>query len=236
MPFKPYHNFDNQVWLEQLVTRLHKGGNITSDTYENFNRYHPAMIHKLRSAKHNLERLSDKLTTANIQEVATSTGDFMFEVNMYIDGFFYNAGSAMDILARVVLTLFGEPLTGDMYFHTAHNRINASRPGDAILPKLLKPTWYQSFSDYRNTSTHELILATQLQITIDMNTVSQPNSIVLPLPDDPRATPSGRTYRRNPDVQKYVLNHFRRVLSLVNQVYGAIADRGTTAGSLPIPI
>ena len=112
MLFKPYHNFDNRVRLEQLVTRLNEGGNITGDTYENFNRYHPAMIHKLRSAKYNLERLSEKLTTANIQEVATSTGDFMFEVNMYIDGFFYNAGSAMDILARVVLTLFGEQLTG----------------------------------------------------------------------------------------------------------------------------
>jgi len=236
MPFRPYHNFDNRVRLEQLVTRLNNGGNITSDAYENFNRYHPAMIHKLRSAKYNLESLIEKLTTANFQDVANSAGDFMFEVNMYIDGFFYNAGSAMDILARVVLTLFGEQLTGQIYFQTAHSKISESRPSDTILPRLSKPTWHQSFSDYRNTLTHELILASQCQITLDMTSVSQPNSIVFPLPDDPRAIPSGRTYKRNPDVRKYVSDHFRRVLSLVNQVYGDIADRGTTAGSLPIPI
>ena len=237
MPFKPHHNFGNRVRLEQLVARLNEGGNITDDTYENFNRYNPAMIHKLRSAKYNLERLTEKLTTTDVQEAANSTGAFMFEVNMYIDGFFYNAGSAMDILARVVLTLFGEQLTGQIYFQTAHTKISESRPGDTILPKLSRPTWHQSFLDYRNTLIHELILASRYYIEIDAAGGSEvKNRIIFPLPDDPRAIPSRRTYERNPNIHKYVSGHFRRVLSLVNQVYGDIADRGTTAGSLPIPI
>jgi len=234
MPFKPYHNFDNRVRLEQLVKSLNTNGNITPEAYENFNRYHPAMIHKLRSAKYNLERLTEKLTTANLQEAVSSTGDFMFEVNMYIDGFFYNAGSAMDILARVVLTLFGEPLTGAIYFKTAHARISASRHSDAILSRLSEPQWRQSFSTYRNTLTHELIIASRYHIEVDATAGTELKKIIFPLPDDPHATPSNRTYRQNPNAQEYVYQHFRRVLSLVNQVYGDIADRGKTAGSLPI--
>jgi len=231
MPFRPYHNFNNRVRLEQLVRDLNTNGNITSEAYENFNRYHPAMIHKLKSAKYHLDRLEDKLTTTDVQNIVTSTGEFMFEVNMYIDGFFYTAGSAMDILARVVLTLFGEQLTGNIYFQTAHSKISVSRPGDAILPKLSEPTWRQSFSNYRNTLTHELILSLRYHIEVDATTGTE---IKFPLPDDPRATPLNRTYRRNPNVLEYVTQHFRRVLSLANQVYGEITERATASGSFPI--
>ncbi|MCK4822394.1 hypothetical protein KA005_41910 [bacterium] len=234
MPFRPYHNFDNRVRLEQLVNSLHTNGNITPEAYENFNRYHPAMIHKLKSAKYNLKRLEEKLTTTDIQEAANSTGNFMFEVNMYIDGFFYNAGSAMDILARVVLTLFGEPLTGAIYFQTAHARINASRPNDAILSRLSEPPWRQSFLTYRNTSTHELILALRYHIEVDATVGTEVKKIIFPLPDDPRATPSNRAYRQNPNALEYASQHFRRVLRLANIVYGEITERATAADSLPI--
>ena len=71
MPFRPYHNFDNRVRLEQIVNSLHTNGNIAPEAYENFNRYHPSMIHKLNSAKYNLERLQEKLTTTDIQEATT---------------------------------------------------------------------------------------------------------------------------------------------------------------------
>lgn len=236
MSFTPYHSFANQTQLERLVETLNNTGNITDSTaYENFNRYHPAMIHKLKSAKYNLDRLTDKLTTTDIQDVVSSTGDFMFEVNMYIDGFFYNAGSAMDILARVVLTLFGEPLSGKVYFQTAEAKISTARPNDPILPKLSTPPWRDTFTNYRNTLTHELIVASICQITLSMSGVSQQDShIILPLPDDPRATPSARTYRQNPNALDYLSQQFRRVLRLVNQVYGHIFDRATTARSLPI--
>jgi len=235
MPFRPYHAFTNRVRLERLVKALHDAGTITDSTaYENFNRYHPAMIHKLRSAKYNLMRLKEKLTTTDILEAVSATGDFMFEVNMYIDGFFYNAGSAMDILARVVLTLFGESLSGNIYFHTAHQRISANRPGDAILDKLDPPSWRELFSAYRNTLTHELIIASKLNIEIDRTGADPVNRIFFPLPDVPRAKPSTRTYRRNPNALHYLSKHFKRVLRLTNTIYGEINERAAIANSLPI--
>ena len=234
MPFQPYHQFANRTKLERLVKTSHEGGNITDDINENFNRYHIAMIHKLKSAKYNLDRLIEKLTQTEIQEAADTSGDFMFEVNMYIDGFFYNAGSAMDILARLVLTLFNEPIPSRTYFHTAHSKISLSRAGDAILPKISVPDWREVFSTYRNALTHELILAAKYHIDFDIVGGTRKHSIVFPLPDDPRAAPSSRHYRKNPDAQKYVQEHFRKILSLMNIVYGHIIERATANGSLPI--
>ena len=167
MPFRKYHRFQNRASLENLIGRLREKGNVPDEAYNGFHRYHPAMMLKIRSAMYHLDGLADKLSTTDVREAAVTTSDFMFEVNMYIDGFFYNAGSSLDILARVVLALFGQPLTGNIYFRTAHARLTQNRPADPILPKLAQPAWWQEFSEYRNTLTHELILASRYQIDID---------------------------------------------------------------------
>lgn len=234
MPFRSYHRFQNRTTIEHLVSTLRNTNNITDQSFAGFHRYHPAMLHKLKSAKYNLERLTDKLTTTNVQEAADPTSDFMFEVNMFIDGFFYNAGSSLDILARVVLALFGEPLTGNIYFQTAHERLALARLGDPILPRLASPRWRDEFSNYRNTSTHELILASMFRIEIDATGPEHITRVVFPLPDDPRAEPAARRYRHNPNVVDYLRNHFTRVLRLANTVYGDIVQRTRVSGSLPL--
>lgn len=234
MPFRPYHGFVNRTKLEKIINGFKENGNIPNEAFENFYRYHPAMIHKFRSAKYNLLALSDKLTSTDIQEAAVTTGGFMFEVNMYIDGFFYNSGSALDILARIVLTLFGEPVTGNIYFQTAHTRLNQSRPGDPILARLVNPPWRPMFSDYRNTLTHELILASKYQIEFNGTGAEPSSKIVFPLPDDPRAGPQARTYKKNPDVAVYGKTHLTRILSVANIVYGDIVSRAEMSGMLPL--
>lgn len=234
MPFRPYHRFQNRVRLERIVNRLNKSSMVSDDVYENFHRYHPSMVLKLKSAKFNIKRLEEKLTTTDIQDAADIASDFMFEVNMYIDGFFYNAGSALDILARVVLTVFGLPITSRIYFETARVKIEQSRPGDQILPRLVKPVWRQRFSDYRNTLTHELILASKYHIEIDGTGAERTYRILFPLPDDPRARPKERSYRQNPNVLKYTTQHFTRILSIANTIYGDIATRAENNGQIPI--
>jgi hypothetical protein len=241
MPFQPYHKFANRTKLEKLINTLHDSGSITPDAFDNFHRYNPAMIQKLRSAKYNLDALSDKitatsdrLTTTDIQEVSTTKEDLAFELNMFIDGFFYNSGSALDILARIVLTLFGEPLTGKIYFHTAHDRLDRKRLGDTILHKLKNPPWRDMFLNYRNTLTHELILLSTLQITLDLTAAPISPQFACPFPDDPRAKPQKRTYKKNIEGVKYCRTHLRRILSLANMIYGEIATRAETSGTLPL--
>ena len=234
MPFKPYHQFQNRASLETVIAELNVAGNITDAAYNGFHRYHPAMMHKLRSAKYHVDNLVEKLSTTNVQEAADATSNFMFEVNMFIDGFFYSAGSSMDILARVVLVLFGQPLTGNIYFNTAHARINQAKPNDPILSRLGIPSWRQCFSDYRNTLTHELILASKYHIDIDNSGPEQVTRIVFPLPDDPRAEPIVRSYKQNPNVVDYATNHFRRILSMGNTIYGDIVTRARASKALPL--
>lgn len=234
MPFRPYHQFANRIALERIISSLNNTGSITDEAFTNFHRYHAAMMHKLRSAKFNLVALADKLASTDLQEVASTTGDFTFEVNMFIDGFFYSSGSALDILARIVLTLFGEPLNGSIYFQTAHARLNETRPGDAIVRRLVPPPWKPMFTDYRNTLTHELILAPKCQVEIDGTGVTTSTQIVFPLPDDPRADPRERTYKKNPSVAVYAKTHFTRILTLANIIYGDIASRAEATGALPL--
>lgn len=234
MSFAPYHQFQNGRRIERIISSLRTSSSISDTVCEGFHRYHPALMHKLRSAKYNLDRLGEKLTTTDIQEAADSSGDFMFEVNMFIDGFFYNCGSAMDILARVVLVLFGEALPDRVYFQNAYEIISANRQGDSILNRLDFPNWRDEFVEYRNTLTHELIIATSYWIHIDNIEGQQIHKIVFPMPDDPRATPDLRTYRRNQNILEYAKTNFTRVLRLINTIYGDIIQRANQTGSLPL--
>lgn len=234
MPFVPYHRFDNRKKLEKIILDFSDSGNIPDPIIVNYHRYYPSFIQKLRAVKHNIDRLEEKLTTTPLQEVAISIGEFGFEVNMYIDGYFYNGGSALDILARVILTLFGENLPDNVYFQTAHQIISANRPNDPILPRIEEPPWRQSFSNYRNVLTHELILASLTQINIDASGASPIHKIIVPLPDNPRVAPVNRTYNNNPDVLDYIKTHFTRILRIANTVLGDIVQRATISGTLPL--
>ena len=234
MSFTPYHQFQNRRRMERIISSLRTDSLISDAAYEGFQRYHPALMHKLRSAKYNLDRLEEKLTTTDIEEAADPSGGFMFEVNMFIDGFFYNCGSAMDILARVVLVLFGKPFPDRVYFQSAYEIISENRQEDPMLNRLDSPSWREEFIKYRNTLTHELIIATSYQIHIDNVGGQQTHKIVFPMPDDPTAALDLRTYKRNPNVLEYLKTNFTRVLRLINTIYGDIIQRANQTGSLPL--
>lgn len=234
MSFAPYHLFRNGKRIEQVISSLRDSSSISDIAYAGFHRYHPALMHKLRSAKYNLDRLEDKLATTDIQEAADATGDFMFEVNMFIDGFLYSCGSAMDILARVVLVLFEEAPRDRVYFETAYETLSTSRPGDSILHRLDPPVWRREFTTYRNASTHELIVATSYRIHIENVEGQMIHTIVFPMPDDPRAVPSQRSYDRNPNALEYLKRTFIRELRLIHTIYGDIVQKAHNTGRLPL--
>jgi hypothetical protein len=234
MSFTPFHSFRNEQPFVRLLERLHGAGKISDQVYYKFHRYHLSLMHKLKSGKHHLIQLKNKLTNVDIQEVADTSGNFLFETNLFIDGYFYNCGSALDILARELLVVFNESFPDNVYFHTAHNRIVVSRPNDSILSRLVDPTWKQEFSNYRNVLTHEVLLAASVSITIENRGPNQTHMIVLPLPDNPRADVRARTYTRNSDVLDYIEENFTRVLRLINGIYGEIYTRTRDGDCLPL--
>lgn len=138
----------------------------------------------------------------------------------------------MDIFAREVLTYFGEGLPSKVYYQTAHERISASRPADAVLTLLAKPGWKDEFGDYRNTTTHESLIGTQFSIDYVLKGKQPTSRVIFPIPDDPRA--AVRVFSKNKDIVVYCEKTFKRVLSHFNQAYEHIEKRAKASGSLPL--
>jgi len=231
--FQHIHRFINCRKLESLISELEVSGKITDQILKNYKIYHFSLLQKLKSAYYFLDRL-EIILESTPGDILETTSEFMFEVNLCIDGYFYNCGSALDILAREVLTYFGETLPDTVYFRTGREMLRNNRPNDPILNKLEDPPWKEEFSKYRNALTHEIIMATSFSINVQSSGDAQKTTIILPLPDDPRIEPEARTYDRNPDVLYYMEKNFKRLISLINQIYGEIYERGKNTGRLPL--
>ena len=232
--FSPYHQFSNCKKLENIVETLNTQGNIRQDVFIAFKKYHFALVYKLKCAKRHVDNLNSLLSTPPLEEIVIDCSNFIFQVNMSLDGFFYSGGSALDILAREVLSYFDETMPAKVYYSTARNIISSRRPGDPILSRLDNPSWKSDFSMYRNTGTHELIIAEHININLSMKGRTQENALILPLPDDPRIDLNDRTFRKYPDVIDYCESHMRRLLSLINTIYGDIYKRVVTNSGLPL--
>lgn len=232
--YSPYHRLANCLRLQKTIKVLNKSGNITIDIFNGHKRYHYSLLHKLKSARCHLENLQEVLENTQVSAVVDNSTDFINKVNMHIDSFFYCCGSAMDILAREILVYFNIPLSTRIYFHTAHQEINKHRAGDSILTRIADPTWLNEFKDYRNALTHEVLIGTNFNISVNADGGRSQTVIVYPLPDNPRDEIENRTFRNNPNAFEYCKTTFTRLLTLINTIYGEINQRANAKRSLPL--
>lgn len=234
--FRPYHHFENCATLKSRIKQLSDLSCVPQRIYDRYQNYHIALEHKLKGTEHNLDNLENLIQTTSIASISVNPTDFIFRANLYIDGFFYNGDSALDILAREILSLFDIHTTGHVYYNTAHKRISDQYPTDPLLARLTDPPWKEEFSDYRNALTHEVILSTTMNLSIILLSADvQSQSLKLPLPDDPRVAPASRTFNTNPDALDYFKKTFKRLLRHINTIYGDIATRISANGNLPLP-
>lgn len=233
--FLPYHRFEKCIALRRCIDQLFDRSCVTQEIRDTFYIHHQALEHKLKSTKYNLDNLASLCESTNLAELSTGLSEFDFSANLYIDGFFYTAGSALDIFAREILTLYDIYPTGDIYYAVARSEICSIYPSDPLLTRLNTPSWKSEFSDYRNAATHEVLLSTSISLNIQLTHPSQVQRISLPLPDDPRVAPSNRTFNRNADALEYCGKTFKRILSHINIVYGDIVNRALANGRLPLP-
>ncbi len=233
--FSPHHKFGGCRALEQLIPTLRDAGAVSGPVWAGYKRYHYALVYKLRSAQHYLDALTATLKPKSPDgPLPPGLGEVMFKANMSIDGFLYCGGSAMDILAREVLTYFAIKLPSDVFFGTARAELAKAHPGDSLLVRLQDPPWKKGFMSYRNAVTHELMIADQLILSVGLAGVQTELGLRLPLPDDPRVDPAQRTTKKHPDAEKYCKQHFRLLLRLVNQVYRDLVPRIRANKGLPL--
>jgi hypothetical protein len=220
--------------LQRTIADLNNSGNIPILIYNGHKRYHYSLIHKLKSANKHLENLQNVLENTQVSSVVDNSTNFINEVNMHIDSFFYCCGSAMDILSREIIVYFNISMPAKVYFNTAHQQITAHRAGDNLLPRLTDPTWLDEFKDYRNALTHEVLIGTNFSIIVNADGGVSQTVIVYPLPDNPRADVDNRTFKNNPNSFEYCKTTFTRLLTLINTIYGEINQRATISGQLPL--
>lgn len=229
--FAPYHRFANCQSLRRLINNLQNNNNITPSLLDDHRRYHYAVYHKLKSTQHYTEKLDSILSNPTL---ALAAGTFLSNVNRNLDGFFHCGGGALDILAREVLIYFGIPLPQNVYFNTARDILFQRIPPEPIINHLQEPSWKNDFSNYRNVCTHELLIVAHYSVDIDEYGETQIQEISLPLPDNPRSALSEHTYRNHPDVLVYCKTTLKRLLTLINVVYGDLVDKITTINRLPL--
>lgn len=233
--FSPHHQFANCLNLEGTISHLRDNGNVPDQIFTNYKKYHFSLIHKLKCAKSYTENINDLFSNIPSFQAVGDMKDFIFKVNMYLDGFFFSGGSALDIFAREVLTYFDSiPSNQDVYYHTARNIIRASNPTEPLLSRLNDPRWKRNFSNYRNSLTHELIIVGEFQYNVRIDGAGHTQQLIIPLPDNPRLDINNRTYRTNTDVVVYCNTHLKRILKLINVIYGDLCQRINAQGSLPL--
>ena len=230
--FSPYNRMGNTLRLQKKITSLTEASQISDSVLRGHNRYHYALIHKLKSALSHFNNLRDSLENTDVATVIPNSHEFLNKVNMHLDSFFYCSGSALDILARETLTYFNIPLPNNVYFQTARTLLQQQRPGDTIITRLDRPNWKEEFSTYRNALTHEVLIGTNYTIQVNLEGQNNHTVIVFPLPDDPRL--DEKTYRINPNALDYCESRFRRILSLINVIHGEIESRARAQNSLPL--
>ena len=233
--FSPYHTFSNCQRLRSCIRELKKSNSISEDILNAHYTYHYAVFYKLESARLHVDSLYAIFSTISAKHIISDPDEFFLAVNNNLDSFFHFGGGALDILAREILTYFGIPLKENVYFETAKKEIAKQMPDEQIIIRLLNPTWKKEFSKYKNTYTHEQLIIKSATIEVSPTEGVQtikPN--IPPLPDNPRATYSQRTYKNHPDVLHYCKTTMKRILRLVNVIYGELADRIAQQGSLPL--
>lgn len=191
---------------------------MSSDKYDEYKKYHPCLIHKLHSSLHHLKQLDSSSKPLESEP----WNHVLQKVNMHMDGFFYCTGSALDILARELLSLYNIGMPPFVYFKTAVNLISRQDCNDPML-RILDIAWKDEFTLYRNKTTHELLIANQMTVTAKIDGNRMIKTYGFPLPDDPNS--NNLTYRKNTDVVVYCENTFRRLLSLINCVYRQVLQK-----------
>lgn len=228
--FSPYHAFGNCRRLADAI----ENNTTTDEVRQGYNRYHFAVIHKLKCVNYYLARLKNILAAPAPEDIVPPAREFLFSINRIIDGYFQSAGSALDILAREILTYFGETPPNNTYFQAARSVLNRNRSGDPLLLRLADPPWRNDLSTYRNALTHELIIAASYNVNVNIDGPNENVRVVIPLPDNPRMGALQRTFNRHPDVEQYTKQLFGRILRLINPIYGEIAQRANTQRAFPL--
>lgn len=155
--------------------------------------------------------------------------------NLYLDGYFISINSAFDALAHEVNTIFKlVDSEGDIYINTVANelrqRFNQSKFYKFLLKEKLR-RWWSLMENYRNTLTHESIIATNIETSTDV-TINKEELIKIPLPDNFKNKPF--VYSKGHELKSFIDNFDKNISCSFDRGYKKLIQDLKKSGQLPI--
>jgi hypothetical protein len=204
--------------------------------------YNRSVDFKLQSTEYFLLKLVDTLKDFPFD--STKRGPNMFEVALFVDGFFASAVSVTDVFGRELNTYYGNVMAVDrFYLHEVIARLQAAGRGASIIQSLAAISVQHTgliaqLKRFRNCSQHSRLINSSITMsaTVDYeqhNTGGAPMAKVeCFLPDDPMAIPC--TYNNRIDTLTFCKSSLGQLVTALDAAYGALAAEIQGAADLPL--
>lgn len=155
--------------------------------------------------------------------------------NLYLDGYFLSISSIFDSFAHEINILFKflKP-NQDIYIGTIINELKQkSNQSDTykFLIKQKSKNWWKHMNNFRNTITHESIIATYIVTNTNVATHREELSKI-PLPDDPQKRPF--KYKKDYELKTFIEDFNKNIISIMEQCYKKLIKDLENSKKLPI--
>ena len=162
----------------------------------------------------------------------------MFDINFWLDGYFFTAMSLLDTIAHQIDHLYKlYPEWSSIFIDKIQKKLESKNKQWKInrtLRKIgAKNSWYKSFKDYRNTITHESVVSGELRITYIASDREEDLKTIY-LPADPKIRPSKIIEKSRFEMPNLIKNYDKRLESLVNDIYISILEDTKKTKKLPL--
>lgn len=162
----------------------------------------------------------------------------MFDVNFWLDGYFFTAMSLLDTIAHQVDHLYKVyPKLSPIFIDKIRNNLESKNKQwkiNGTLRKIeAKNSWYRSFKDYRNTITHESVISRELPIKYIASDQEEDLKTIY-LPAQPKIRPPKIIEQSRFEMSNLIKKYNKRLESLVNDIYISILEDTKKTKKLPL--
>jgi hypothetical protein len=204
--------------------------------------YNQSVDFKLQSADYYLAKLANVLQDFPFD--GSNRGPNMFEVALFIDGFFASAVSVTDVFGRELNVYFGNIVHNDkFYFHDVVGAIQGAAKGVGILHSLAAVSVQNTgliaqLKKYRNCSSHSRLINSSITMSTTLDyeqhrTTGPPLARVdCFLPDDPLIIPC--TYINRVPAFGFCQTALAQLTAALDAAYAHLTADVQNAADLPL--
>lgn len=162
----------------------------------------------------------------------------VFDINFWLDGYFFTAMSILDTVAHQIDHLYKiYPEGKNIFIDKIRERLdykNKKWKLNKILKKIeAKNSWYKNFKNYRNTITHESVISRELPIIYSASDQEEDLRSIY-LPANPKLRPPKVIKQSKYEMTNLIKNYNKRIEKFVNEIYSSVLEDIKNTKKLPL--